>query len=283
MDVGGCPALVNRITYTGDLGYEIWMEPAYQRTLYLAIKAAGEAEGIVDFGMRALLSMRLEKNFPTWFGELRPIYGPVRGRHGPLRQAREERLHRPRRPPRARPRTGPRLRRVSLVVEAEDADVMGDEPIWARHRPGLRRGRRAARLRRAALRRRGRRDAEAGRPARRRLARRRLGDLGRLRALRRAVDGAGLCAGRPRRARRARACSRSRSSAAAARRGSPSSRPSTRRGEDAGVRTGALHAATAAISLPFNEKILDDLRVGGMVAVQANRLRPLPSDSENRV
>ena len=36
---------------------------------------AGEAHGIVNFGMRALLSMRLEKNFPTWFRELRPIYG----------------------------------------------------------------------------------------------------------------------------------------------------------------------------------------------------------------
>jgi dimethylglycine dehydrogenase len=27
---------------------------------------------------------------------------------------------------------GPRLRRVSLVIDAADADVMGDEPIWAR-------------------------------------------------------------------------------------------------------------------------------------------------------
>ncbi len=79
MAVGGAPCMVNRITYTGDLGYEIWMAPAYQRLVYKAIKEAGEEFGIVDFGMRALLSMRLEKNFPTWFRELRPIYGPFEG------------------------------------------------------------------------------------------------------------------------------------------------------------------------------------------------------------
>ena len=96
MAVGGAPCMVNRITYTGDLGYEIWMQPAYQRLVYKAIKEAGEEFGIVDFGMRALLSMRLEKNFPTWFRELRPIYGAVRRRDGPLHQAGEERFHRPR-------------------------------------------------------------------------------------------------------------------------------------------------------------------------------------------
>ena len=79
MAVGGAPCMVNRITYTGDLGYEIWMAPAYQRLVYKAIKEAGAEFGIVDFGMRALLSMRLEKNFPTWFRELRPIYGPFEG------------------------------------------------------------------------------------------------------------------------------------------------------------------------------------------------------------
>lgn len=131
MAVGGAPCMVNRITYTGDLGYEIWMQPAYQRLVYAAIKDAGGEFGLVDFGMRALLSMRLEKNFPTWFRELRPIYGPFEGSMdrfikmekndfiGRAAAAKEQ-------------QAGPKLRRVSLVVEALDADVMGDEPIWAR-------------------------------------------------------------------------------------------------------------------------------------------------------
>ena len=71
-----------------------WSPPT--SAVYRRIKEAGEEFGIVDFGMRALLSMRLEKNFPTWFRELRPIYGPFEGGHGALRQAVEERLHRPR-------------------------------------------------------------------------------------------------------------------------------------------------------------------------------------------
>lgn len=131
MAVAGAPCMVNRISYTGDLGYEIWMQPAYERRVYDGIKKAGEEFGIADFGMRALLSMRLEKNFPTWFRELRPIYGPFEaamdrfvklekndfiGREAAAKEKAE----------------GPKLKRVSFIVEAEEADVMGDEPIWAK-------------------------------------------------------------------------------------------------------------------------------------------------------
>ena len=56
--------MVNRVTYTGDLGYEIWVEPDYQRRLYQAIMAAGAEFGIVDFGMRALLSHAAGEELP---------------------------------------------------------------------------------------------------------------------------------------------------------------------------------------------------------------------------
>ncbi|TIL85176.1 MAG: FAD-dependent oxidoreductase [Mesorhizobium sp.] len=131
MAVGGAPCMVNRITYTGDLGYEIWMAPAYQRLVYKAIKDAGEEFGLVDFGMRALLSMRLEKNFPTWFRELRPIYGPFEGAMD--RFVKLEKNDFIGRDAAAREQAeGPKLRRVSFIVDAADADVMGDEPIWAK-------------------------------------------------------------------------------------------------------------------------------------------------------
>ncbi|RUV45419.1 MAG: FAD-dependent oxidoreductase [Mesorhizobium sp.] len=131
MAVGGAPCMVNRITYTGDLGYEIWMAPAYQRLVYKAIKEAGEEFGLVDFGMRALLSMRLEKNFPTWFRELRPIYGPFEGSMD--RFIKLEKNDFIGREAAAREQAqGPKLRRVSFIVDAADADVMGDEPIWAK-------------------------------------------------------------------------------------------------------------------------------------------------------
>ncbi|MBB5516451.1 dimethylglycine dehydrogenase [Rubricella aquisinus] len=131
MDVAGCPAMVNRISYTGDLGYEIWMEPTYLRTVYLKLKEAGAAHGIVDFGMRALLSMRLEKNFPTWFAELRPIYGPFEG--GMERFVKLDKGDFIGRDAASRERAeGPKLSRVSLMIDGATADVMGDEPIWAK-------------------------------------------------------------------------------------------------------------------------------------------------------
>ncbi len=129
MDVAGVPAMLNRVSYTGDLGYEIWVAPEYQRHLYGAIREAGNDLALVNFGMRALLSLRLEKNFPTWYRELRPIYGPFEAameRFVDLSKAafigREAALQ--------EKETGGTLRRVSLVIEATDADALGDEPIW---------------------------------------------------------------------------------------------------------------------------------------------------------
>ena len=132
IDVNGAPAIVNRLTYAGDLGYELWMEPAYQRKIYEGIKAAGSEFGIVDFGMRALLSMRLEKNFPTWFRELRPIYNAFEGG-----MERWVKLSKPdfigkSAAVKQQSEGGGKLRRVSFIVDALDADVMGDEPIWAK-------------------------------------------------------------------------------------------------------------------------------------------------------
>ncbi len=128
-DIGNVPALINRVTYTGDLGYEIWVKPEYQRRLYDAIMKAGKPHGIVNFGMRALLAMRLEKNFPTWYRELRPIYGAFEAgldRFVDLTKNDFIGLE----AARAEKQSGGKLRRVSMIVEASDADVLGDEPIF---------------------------------------------------------------------------------------------------------------------------------------------------------
>lgn len=131
MDIDGSPCLVNRVTYSGDLGYELWMEPTYERSVYKAIKQSGEEFDIANFGMRALLSMRLEKNFPTWFAELRPIYGPYEGG-----MERFIKLSKPdfigKTAAKKELADGPKLKRVSFVIEADNAEVMHDEPVWAK-------------------------------------------------------------------------------------------------------------------------------------------------------
>ncbi len=123
------PVKLGRITFTGDLGYEIWVRADYQRTLYDLLVDAGKELGLRHFGGRALNSLRLEKSFGTWAREFRPIYGPFEagldrfvdlnkndfvGRDGAIRERDE----------------GPKRRLVTLVVDADDADVIGDEPVW---------------------------------------------------------------------------------------------------------------------------------------------------------
>ena len=126
------PALLARINYSGDLGYELWVAPEYQRELFDRIVAAGEPHGLRLFGMRALMSLRLEKSYGTWFREYRPIYTPLEGgitRYIKLdhdfigRAAHEAELA----------SGGPARRLVAFVVEPDPddpADVIGDEPIW---------------------------------------------------------------------------------------------------------------------------------------------------------
>ena len=77
MTVGLAPATVIRASYTGDLGYEIWVSPDYQVTLYEQLLEAGRGLGLRHFGGRALMSMRLEKGYGAFFREYRPDYTPV--------------------------------------------------------------------------------------------------------------------------------------------------------------------------------------------------------------
>ena len=129
LDVGMIPALVGRISFTGDLGYEIWVTSEYQRALYDLLVGAGAEHDLRLFGGRALNTLRLEKSFGTWAREYRPIYGPYEaglGRFvdlgkGPFigRDAALEEKE-----------SGGKLRLLSFSVDARDADASGDEPIW---------------------------------------------------------------------------------------------------------------------------------------------------------
>ena len=132
VDLGMTPVHLARINYAGDLGYELWVAPEYQRELFDRIVAAGEPHGLRLFGMRALMSLRLEKSYGTWFREYRPIYTPPEA--GITRYVKLDHEFIGRAAYEARDAAaGPKRRLVAFVVEPDPddpADVIGDEPIW---------------------------------------------------------------------------------------------------------------------------------------------------------
>ncbi len=129
MRAGGIDALVARISYTGDLGYEIYVPAEREAALYEVLADAGRELGLRPFGMRAMMSLRLEKGFGAWMREYKPDYTPMEtgldrfvdygkaafvGRAAALAERDDP-------PPR---------RLCSFVVEAADADAVAWEPIW---------------------------------------------------------------------------------------------------------------------------------------------------------
>ena len=95
------------------------------------LMAAGEEYGIRLFGFRALMSLRLEKSYGTWYREYRPIY--TLHEAGLQRYVKLDHEFIGRAAYEKEAETGPERRLVALVVEPdpdEPADVIGDEPIW---------------------------------------------------------------------------------------------------------------------------------------------------------
>ncbi len=131
VNIGMAPVWLSRMTYTGDLGYEIWIAPEYQRYLFDLIWDAGKEFDMRMFGFRALITMRLEKNFGTWYREFRPIYTPLES--GMERSMKFDHEFIGRAAVEAEMKTGPARKLVMFRVDVDEtkpADVLGDEPVF---------------------------------------------------------------------------------------------------------------------------------------------------------
>jgi dimethylglycine dehydrogenase len=131
VNIGMAPVWLSRMTYTGDLGYEIWIAPEYQRYLFDLIWDAGKEFDMRMFGFRALITMRLEKNFGTWYREFRPIYTPLES--GMERAMKFDHDFIGRAAVEAEMKTGPARKLVMFRVDVDKdkpADVLGDEPVF---------------------------------------------------------------------------------------------------------------------------------------------------------
>ncbi|PWG18058.1 GcvT family protein [Salibaculum griseiflavum] len=76
LDVAGVRCLALRVSFTGDLGWELHCATEDQPRLYRALLDAAKAEGGGPVGSRALMSLRVEKGYGSWGREYSPEYWP---------------------------------------------------------------------------------------------------------------------------------------------------------------------------------------------------------------
>jgi len=134
LHVGMAPVRALRLSFVGELGYELHHPMEYQRHLYDVLMDEGKQYGIVDWGYRALDSMRLEKGYRLWGEDMSADWTPLQagmarfvdfekgdfiGRDKLLLQKEE----------------GPDRVLACLVIEADDADAHGFEPVFADGEP----------------------------------------------------------------------------------------------------------------------------------------------------
>ncbi len=125
--VAGVPALLTRLSFSGELGYEIYVQPEYQLRLYEAILETGADLGLQHYGARALMSMRLEKNWGVWTLDFRPDFTAAQSGLDAFinwdkdfigkQAAANERD------------TGPSIKLVTMTIDTDDIDVSNDEAI----------------------------------------------------------------------------------------------------------------------------------------------------------
>jgi 4-methylaminobutanoate oxidase (formaldehyde-forming) len=74
--VGDVPALASRVTYVGELGWEFYCPMEYGLHLWDTLWEAGQPEGMVAGGYKAIDTLRLEKAYRYWSAEITPDYTP---------------------------------------------------------------------------------------------------------------------------------------------------------------------------------------------------------------
>jgi 4-methylaminobutanoate oxidase (formaldehyde-forming) len=74
--VGYAPIMSFRVTYVGELGYELYIPTEFAVHVYESLWEAGQDLGIKNAGYRTISSMHLEKGYADWGSELTPEYTP---------------------------------------------------------------------------------------------------------------------------------------------------------------------------------------------------------------
>jgi len=130
LTVGMTDCIVQRVSYTGDLGFEIYCDPIAQRQLWWTLWEAGQDHGITPFGMRAMMSLRLDKFFGSWLSEFSPDYTAAETGLDRFISWKKNTDFIGRAAAEAERANGTARKLCAFAVDADDADVHGYEPIW---------------------------------------------------------------------------------------------------------------------------------------------------------
>jgi 4-methylaminobutanoate oxidase (formaldehyde-forming) len=127
--VGHVPLLALRVTYVGELGWELYAPTEYGRSLWSALWDAGREHGLVAAGYRAIDALRIEKGYRVWSSDITPDETPYDAGLGfavaldkavPC-QARDALV--------AARAAGPRKRLRALVLDDPRSVCLGNEPV----------------------------------------------------------------------------------------------------------------------------------------------------------
>jgi dimethylglycine dehydrogenase len=127
--IAGIDARAMRVSFSGDLGWEIYVSIEHQAQLYDALLDAGKDLGVRPVGGRALLSLRVEKGYGSWSREYSPEYWPQEvGLDRLIKLDKAEFLGRE--AYLAIKDKSPREKLVVAEVDATNADASGGEPVF---------------------------------------------------------------------------------------------------------------------------------------------------------
>ena len=128
--VGGVECIALRVSFTGDLGWELYHDEEDQLALFDALLETGKDLGIRPVGGRSLLSLRVEKGYGSWSREYSPEYWPQEvGLDRLIKLDKGDFLHKD-----AYEKikdNKPRDLLMAFTVETDNADAVGGEPIFA--------------------------------------------------------------------------------------------------------------------------------------------------------
>ena len=130
MTVGQVDCTVQRVSYTGDLVYEIYCDPMDQRQLWQTLWNAGQPLGITPFGMRAMMSLRLDRHFGSWLSEFSPDYTAAETGMDRFISFKKPDDFIGRKAAEAERDNPPTRILATFEVDAEDADVVAYEPVF---------------------------------------------------------------------------------------------------------------------------------------------------------